>query len=181
MVFKTNYHLMQVKSIVECSKGSILQYFRPSLSYHLSIRYLCCLFLSGRLRQGLLYALFQREVPNNQLLDFTISNLQLFITVIGVESIQSRLVIQLAQQNSISRTRKPNTVVCILELQLEIQFHCFPYRRARMPWRQSCSMEQFAILLTLNSHSLFRNDSVSCSVCVKSYASHSEAKIITSG
>ena len=31
---KTNYRLMQVKSIAECSKGSILQYFRPSLSYH---------------------------------------------------------------------------------------------------------------------------------------------------
>ena len=27
---------MQVKSIADCSKGSILQYFRPSLSYHLS-------------------------------------------------------------------------------------------------------------------------------------------------
>ena len=27
---------MQVKSIAECSKGSILQYFRPSLSYNLS-------------------------------------------------------------------------------------------------------------------------------------------------
>ena len=24
---KTNYHLMQVKSIAECSRGSILQYF----------------------------------------------------------------------------------------------------------------------------------------------------------
>ena len=29
---------MQVKSIAESSKGSILQYFRPSLSYHLSLR-----------------------------------------------------------------------------------------------------------------------------------------------
>ena len=46
---------MQVKSIAECSKGSILQYFRPSLSYHLSLRSLFCLFLSGRLRQVLLY------------------------------------------------------------------------------------------------------------------------------
>ena len=27
LVFKINYHLMQVKSIAECSKGSILQYF----------------------------------------------------------------------------------------------------------------------------------------------------------
>ena len=45
---------MQVKSIAKCSKGSILQYFRPSLSYHLSIRSLFCLFLSGRARQVLL-------------------------------------------------------------------------------------------------------------------------------
>ena len=38
LVFKTEYRLMQVKSIAECSKGSILQYFRPSLGYHLSFR-----------------------------------------------------------------------------------------------------------------------------------------------
>ena len=31
LVFKTNYCLMQVKSIAECSPWSILQYFRPSL------------------------------------------------------------------------------------------------------------------------------------------------------
>ena len=30
MFFKTDYCLMQVRSIAECSKGSILQYFRPS-------------------------------------------------------------------------------------------------------------------------------------------------------
>ena len=54
LVFNTDNRLMQVKSISECSKGSILQYFRPSLSYHLSLRSLVCLFLSGRLRQGLL-------------------------------------------------------------------------------------------------------------------------------
>ena len=35
---------MQVKSIAECSKGSILQYFRPLLSYQLSLRPLLCLF-----------------------------------------------------------------------------------------------------------------------------------------
>ena len=29
---------MQVKSIAECSNGSILRYFRPSLSYHMSLR-----------------------------------------------------------------------------------------------------------------------------------------------
>ena len=55
LVFKTNYRLMQVKSIAECSKGSILQYFQPSLSYHLSLRSLVCLFLSGSFTQALLY------------------------------------------------------------------------------------------------------------------------------
>ena len=33
---------------------SILQFFRPSLSFYLSLRPLFCLFLSGRLRQVLL-------------------------------------------------------------------------------------------------------------------------------
>ena len=34
----------------------ILQYFGPSLSYHLSLRSLFCLFLSGHFTQVLLYA-----------------------------------------------------------------------------------------------------------------------------
>ena len=55
LIFKTDYRLMQVKSIAECSKGTILQYFGPSLSYHLSLRSLFCLFLSGHLRPVLLY------------------------------------------------------------------------------------------------------------------------------
>ena len=38
LVFKTDYRLIQVKSIAECSKRNILQYFRPSLSYHLHIK-----------------------------------------------------------------------------------------------------------------------------------------------
>ena len=46
---------MQVKSISECSNGSILQYFPPPLSSHLSLRTLFSLFLSGRLRQVLQY------------------------------------------------------------------------------------------------------------------------------
>ena len=44
LVFKTDYHLLQVKSIAECSPWSILQYFQPSLGYHLSLRYFFCLF-----------------------------------------------------------------------------------------------------------------------------------------
>ena len=55
LVFNTNYGLMQVKSVAECSKGSNLQYFQLSLSYHLSLRSLFCLFVSGRLRQVLQY------------------------------------------------------------------------------------------------------------------------------
>ena len=47
--------LMQVKKIAECSNGNILQYFWPPLSYHIQLRHWFCLFLSGRLRQVLLY------------------------------------------------------------------------------------------------------------------------------
>ena len=61
LVFNTNNRLMQGKRIAECSKESILQYFWPSLSYHLSQRYLFCLFLSSRFTQVLQYvhSLFQ--------------------------------------------------------------------------------------------------------------------------
>ena len=38
---------MQGKSIAECSKGSILQCFRPSLSYYLSIKSFFFLFFSS--------------------------------------------------------------------------------------------------------------------------------------
>ena len=43
---------MQVKSIAECSKVTILQYFWPSLSYHLSLRSLFCLFFEWPLKTG---------------------------------------------------------------------------------------------------------------------------------
>ena len=62
LVFKTNYCLMQVKSIAECSKRSILQNIWPSLSYHLSLRYLFCLFLSGHFTQVSLY--YVSHIPN---------------------------------------------------------------------------------------------------------------------
>ena len=62
--FKTNYRFMQVRSIAECSNGSILQYFQPSLSYYLSLRYLLCLFLSRHFRQVLLYAVdVKKQTP----------------------------------------------------------------------------------------------------------------------
>ena len=48
---------------------SILQYFRPSLSYHLSLRPLFRQFLSGRLRQVLLEYI-KRYHFLFQLLDF---------------------------------------------------------------------------------------------------------------
>ena len=42
---------------------SILQNFRPSLSYHLSLRFLFCLFLSDRFTQLLLYSLCNALFP----------------------------------------------------------------------------------------------------------------------
>ena len=42
-------------------KGT-LQYFRPALSYHLSLRPLFCLFLSGRLRNVLLYNFLAHQI-----------------------------------------------------------------------------------------------------------------------
>ena len=48
---------MQVESNAESPKGSIMQYFRTSSSYHLSLRSLFCLFLSGRFTLVLLYIL----------------------------------------------------------------------------------------------------------------------------
>ena len=54
--FQDRLLLNPVKRIAECSKRSILQYLRPALSYHLSLRPLFCLFLGGRLRQVSLYS-----------------------------------------------------------------------------------------------------------------------------
>ena len=61
LVFKIIYSFMQVKRIAECSKGSILQYFRPSLTYHLSLRALFCLFLSDHLRRVFLHCTLLRQ------------------------------------------------------------------------------------------------------------------------
>ena len=46
---------------------SILQYFRPSLSYHLSLRPLFCPFLTGRLGQVLLYVIGVPTASNQDL------------------------------------------------------------------------------------------------------------------
>ena len=64
LVFKTNYCFMQVKSIAECSKGSILQYFRPSFMIKLPfvIKIFFCLLLSGHFIQVLLYLQLLEEV-----------------------------------------------------------------------------------------------------------------------
>ena len=48
---------MQVKSIADCSKGSILQYFLPEIKHHFPLQPLFCLLLSGHLRQVLLYSI----------------------------------------------------------------------------------------------------------------------------
>ena len=53
--FQDQLSLNAGQNVAECAKGSILQYFRPSLSYYLSLRSLLCLFLSGRFTQVLLH------------------------------------------------------------------------------------------------------------------------------
>ena len=53
--FRDQLSLNAGQSIAVCSKGSVLQYFGPSLSYHLSLISLVCLFLSG-----LLYRICQK-------------------------------------------------------------------------------------------------------------------------
>ena len=54
---KTNYRLMQVKSIAECSKGSILQSFSIFIKLPFVIKIFVLSFLRGCLRQVLLYCL----------------------------------------------------------------------------------------------------------------------------
>ena len=60
LFFKTDYSLMQVKSIAEFSKRMLQA---PSLSYQLSLRPLFCLFLSDRFRHVLLYLQTIMETP----------------------------------------------------------------------------------------------------------------------
>ena len=70
---------MQVESIAECSKGSILQYFQPSLSYHLSLGPLFCLFLSDCLRQVFLYTShwpMSSSLDYKRLISFAFTNCQ---------------------------------------------------------------------------------------------------------
>ena len=47
--------------MLQYSKWSILQYVRPSLSYHVSLRSLFCLSMNDRLRQVLLYLATKKE------------------------------------------------------------------------------------------------------------------------
>ena len=54
-ILMTNGSLLKVKSIAECFPWSILQYFWPVLSDHLSWEPIFCLFESGHFTQVLLY------------------------------------------------------------------------------------------------------------------------------
>ena len=68
-VLKTNGSLMKVESIAECSlrmlSWSILQYFWPALSDNQSWKPILVFFLSGHLRQILLYSIILIMVPCN--------------------------------------------------------------------------------------------------------------------
>ena len=62
----TNGSLMNVESIAECSPWSILQYFWPSLSNNLSWKPAFIFFLSGHLRQVLLYRSYYQTHLSSQ-------------------------------------------------------------------------------------------------------------------
>ena len=65
--FQDRFSLNEGQKYCRMLQGSILQYFRPSFSYHLSLRPLFCLILSGHLRQGLLYVTgFQLYKPSGK-------------------------------------------------------------------------------------------------------------------
>ena len=53
--FQDRLSLIAGQKYFRMLQESVPQYFLPSLSYNLSLRPLLCLFLSGRLRQVLLY------------------------------------------------------------------------------------------------------------------------------
>ena len=62
---------MEVKSIVECTNGSILQYFRPSISIHSSWGSFLFLFLCDRFSQDLLYCdkIYNSTIGDNKTSD----------------------------------------------------------------------------------------------------------------
>ena len=67
MVFKTDFRLMQVKSIAECFQMSILQYFRPLLSYQLSLRPFVLSIFKWPFYTGLTVRSLDREAKMSQL------------------------------------------------------------------------------------------------------------------
>ena len=64
IVFQDRLSLNADQTYCRMLQKSILQYFRPSLSYHLSLRPLFCLFLSGCFKQVLLYLLSEKYELN---------------------------------------------------------------------------------------------------------------------
>ena len=61
---------MQVKRIAECSKGSILQYFRPSLSYHLSLIFVLSIF-KWPLKTGFTVGFYQLKLKISRVLNIS--------------------------------------------------------------------------------------------------------------
>ena len=84
--FQDQFTLYAGQKYCRMLQESILQYFRPSLSYHLSLRPLFCLMLSGRLRQVLLYKLNTSQSYNLWLA----SNLSAQFIIIFIKALDSR-------------------------------------------------------------------------------------------
>ena len=105
---------MLVKTIAECS-------YWTSLSYHLSIRFLFCLFLSGHLRQELLYALshtFNMHAARNLMLYLSLRLLQFFVYENSKgpgEAVQLRSI---ARAFAVSKCDKRQNPVCWLDVEI---------------------------------------------------------------
>ena len=123
---------MQAKSIAEWSKRSILQHFRPSLSYHLSLWSLFCLFLSDRFTQGLLYLVFTIWASSCAITVFTLCRSLSEDTPSSNSIAVSRYVIK--PQFSMAPAPKSGTAIMSIQ-----------------KWAVTCDFQQCGILTSVNS------------------------------
>ena len=104
---KIGFHLMQVKRTAECSKRAFCNTFDLHISYHLSLRPLFCLVLSGRLRQVLLYQcdktfcfLLMRAIIRSRAMIFNVTLMELSRIDIGFQHFQNSKIFYRQEKNN---------------------------------------------------------------------------------
>ena len=139
---------MQVKSIAECSKGSILQYFRPSLSYHLSLRSLFCLFLSGCFTQVLLYIIYTLKflpllkIGRDQLEPWWVSMPFFYYFIIACGLILNVRVFSKLHARHLT---------CVLILNVRVYLATFSVNSMPGIWAVICDFQQCGVLTSVDS------------------------------